>query len=325
MPVIEWDKVGDRVFENGLDRGVLYLPDGSAVPWNGLTSIVESSDKAASSVYYDGMKINDLVVLGDFSAAMKAVTYPDEFLELEGLASSRPGVLLSDQPPKPFGLCYRTHIGDDLAGDMMGYKIHILYNVIAVPSQKTYASITPSPSLVEFEWKITAVPEDFPGIRPTSHIILDSRKLDPLLLQDLEAMLYGVGADASLIPMPDLLAFMRDWFRVKITDNGDGTWTATSEREGFINFLDGAAEVFELVGVNAVYLTDDTYQLSDTMDLSDVPQIKITYNPDGTWTAFTEHDYLIVMTGPDTFEIRNANVVFLSADTYRIEDTTGSD
>lgn len=324
MSVIVWDNVGDRVFETGLDRGVLYLPDGSAVPWNGLVSVIESSDKATSSVYYDGMKINDLVVLGDFAATMKAVTYPNEFLDLEGLVSTRPGVLLADQPPKLFGLSYRTQIGNDLDGDGVGYKIHILYNLMAIPSQKTYATVTTNPSLVEFEWKLTAIPEEFPGIRPTAHIILDSREVDPWLLEELEGMLYGIGSDASLIPMPDLLTLMRDWFRVKIVDNGDGTWTATADRDGFINFTDGGLTVFELVGVNAVYLTDDTYQLSDTMDVSDVPQIKITYNPDGTWTASTDHDDLIVMTGPYSFEIRNANVIFLTADTYKIEDTTSS-
>lgn len=324
MPVLVWDNVGDRVFETGLDKGVLYLPDGSAVPWNGLTSVIEASDKTVSSIYYDGMKINDLVVLGDFSATMKAITYPDEFVELEGLVSSRPGVLLSDQPPKQFGLCYRTKIGDDLAGDSVGYKIHILYNVMAAPSQKTYASASSKPSLVEFEWKLTAVPEDFPGVRPTSHIILDSRKIDPWLLEELEAILYGVGSvgtDALLMPMADLFTFMNEWFRVKIVDNGDGTWTAITNRDGFISFLDDDHEIFQLTNVNATYLTNDTYQISDTKDLSEVPLIKITYYGDGTWTASTDRDDLIIMTGPYTFEIRNANVILLTTDTYKIKDT----
>jgi hypothetical protein len=324
MPGIVWDKVGDRVYETGLDKGVLYLPDGSAVPWNGLTSIIEQFDKESSPVYYDGMKINDLVTLGDFAASMKAVTYPDEFLEFEGLASMRKGMFLGDQRPQTFGLCYRTQIGNDLEGDVTGYKIHIIYNVTAIPHEKTYASVTADPALVEFEWDITAVPEELPGFRPTAHIILDSRDFDPLLLEELEEMLYGASfAAASLIPMSDLIIYINEWFRVKIIDNGDGTWTAITVRDSFINF--GLDDYFEIIGVNAIYLDDVTFEVSDTVDISEVPQIKIVINGDGTWSAVTSHDGLIVMTSAYMAEIRNANIVWISPTTYRISDTTDED
>lgn len=320
MPQLVWDSVEDRIYETGLDRGVLYLPDGSAVPWNGLTSIIESFDKETSPVYYDGMKINDLVVLGDFSATMKAVTYPDEFLELEGLASDRRGLFYSDQTPQTFGLCYRTQVGNALAGDSIGYKIHILYNVTAVPNDKTYASLSSEPSLVEFEWNITAVPEEVPGFRPTAHIIIDSRDMDPWLFEELEDILYGTSlADASLLPMSDLVTYINEWYRVKIIDNGDGTWTAITQRDGFINF--GFNEYFEIVGVNAVYLDEYTFVLSDTIDVADVPQIKITDNDDGTWNATTAHDNLINISVSEEFEILNANVVWLNEYTYQISDT----
>ncbi len=291
MPELVWDKVGDRVYETGLDKGVLYLPDGSGVPWNGLTSIIEQFDKESSPVYYDGMKISDLVVLGDFEASMKAVTYPDEFIELEGLASPNRGTFFGDQPPQTFGLCYRTQVGNDLEGDIAGYKIHIIYNVTAIPSEKTYSSITADPSLVEFEWNITAVPEEVPGFRPTAHIIIDSRDVDPWLLEDLLAMLYGSDiSSAVLIPMPELAAFIINWCRVKIIDNGDGTWTAVSSRDGFIN-------------VNV-----------------DVSQIQIINLGNGMWSASTDQDGLIVMLDSDTFEIRTSNANFLNPTTYRITD-----
>ncbi len=318
-----WDRVGDRVYETGLDKGVLYLPDGSAVPWNGLTSIIEKFDKAFSPVYYDGMKINDFVVLGDFSASMKAVTYPDEFVTLEGFASIATGVLASDQKSQTFGLCYRTQIGNDLDGDSAGYKIHILYNVTAIPNEKTYASLTADPSLIEFEWNIVAIPEEIPGIRPTAHFIINSLDVDPWLLEDIEEKLYGSQiAVASLIPMPTLISFIKDWYRVKIIDNGDGTWTAISQRDGFINLIDGIGGYFEIVGVNAVYSDEVTYQLSDTISITDVPQIKIIDNYDGTWTATTSHNGLIVMTGTDLFEIRNANANVLGPTMYQVSDTT---
>lgn len=320
MPVIVWDQVGDRTYETGLDRGVLYLPDGTAVPWNGLTSIIEKFDKETSSVYYEGMKISDLVSLGDFSASMKAVTYPEEFTEIEGMAPIKTGLFLSDQPTKAFGLCYRTQIGNDLEGDSAGYKIHILYNVTAIPTDKTYASLSNSPSLVEFEWDIYAVPEEVPGFRPTAHIVINSLDIDPWLLEELEEKLYGSSfAAASLIPMPDLITFISEWYRVKIIDNGDGTWTAVSSREGFIS-LDSATQLFTIIHVNAVYLDDVTYQISDTSDLRDVPIIKIVDNGNGTWTATTEQDNLIIITG-NNFEIRNATVELIGPDSYNLSDT----
>lgn len=320
MPAIVWDKVGDRTYETGLDRGVLYLPDGSAVPWNGLTSIIESFDKESSPVYYDGMKINDLVTLGDFAATMRAVTYPDEFIELEGMDQMRNGVFAADQKPKPFGLCYRTQIGNDLEGDVSGYKIHILYNVTAIPSDKTYATISKEPSLVEFEWSITAVPENVPGMRPTAHYVINSLDVDPWLLEDLERILYGdTFSSAALIPMIDLVNYINEWYRVKIIDNGDGTWTAVTVRNGFIEML--SADEFRIINVNAVYLDDFTFVISDTVDISDVPQIRIDDNGDGTWTATTDHDNLFFTPEPGMFEIRNANVVMLGPDAYELSDT----
>lgn len=325
MSIITWDRFGDRVYESGLDRGVLYLPDGSAVPWNGLTSIIEEFDKTSSPTYFDGMKINDLVTLGDFSASMKAVTYPEEFSEIEGLGPSRRGLFFGDQPPQVFGLCYRTQVGNDLDGDQAGYKIHILYNVTAIPRQKTYATITPEPTLVEFEWDITAVPEEFPGFRPTAHIIIDSREFDPWLLEELEEMLYGSNtALAVLIPMPELVSYISEWYRIKIIDNEDGTWTAISARPEFIEFDLFDEDLITIIGANAVYLEEDLYEISDTFDIGDVPQIKIIDNGDGTWVAISGHDNLILVDVDFMFEIRNANAFFLGPDTYSVSDTTDS-
>jgi hypothetical protein len=320
-----WDRVGDRVYETGLDKGVLYLPDGSAVPWNGLTAIIEQFNKESSSVYYDGMKISDLVVLGDFAASMKAVTYPDEFVELEGLGSPRSGMFFGDQRPQTFGLCYRTQIGNDLEGDVAGYKIHILYNVTALPREKTYGSITADPSLVEFEWDITAVPEEVPGFRPTAHIIIDSRDFDAWLLEELEEMLYGgYLKEAVLLPMSILVSYINEWYRIKIIDNGDGTWEAISARDNLI-MVDVADDLFTIVQVNALYLDDVTYEISDTRDMSEIPQIRIDNNMDGTWSATTAHDNIIVPINSYTSEIRNAKVVYIGDDTYRISDTTDND
>lgn len=321
MPTLVWDRIGDRVYESGLDRGVLYLPDGTAVTWNGLTSIIEKYDNETSPVYFDGMKIQDLVSLGSFEATMRALTYPDEFTELEGFGSMRRGLFVGDQQPKVFGLCYRTKIGNDL-DPSAGYKIHLLYNVTAVPREKGHTTVSDSPTLEEFEWDIFAVPQEVPGLLPTAHFIIDTREVDPWLLEEIEEMLYGGKAvSAFLIPMEQLVAFINEWYRVKITDNGDGTWTATERREGFITLVDFAETLFQIEHVNAVYLDDHTYLLSDTLDVKNVPEILIADNGDGTWTAITNNDDLVVMTTPETFELRNANVVYINDHTYRLSDT----
>lgn len=264
MPVLTWDKVGDRKYETGLDRGVLYLANGSAVPWNGLTSIIEGFNKESSPVYYDGMKINDLITLGDFSATMKAMTYPDEFIEIEGLGNLGNGLFAGDQTPQSFCLCYRTRIGNDVKGSELGYKIHLLYNVTAIPSDKTYASITESPQFTEFEWKITAVPEEIPGLRPTAHLIINSIDLDPILLNEVEAILYGnSNAVAALIPMITLIKHISEWRVIKIVDNGDGTWTAIYSQDKFLNFL--SQDLFELNTANVTYVDSTLYVLTDTV------------------------------------------------------------
>lgn len=268
MSALVWDLSGTRVYETGIDRGVLYLPDGSAVAWNGLTSITEEFDRESNPVYYDGMKIMDLVELGDFSGSIKAMTYPDEFEAIEGMRSSRPGMMFGDQPPQTFGLCYRTTIGNDLTS-ALGYKLHILYNVTAIPKDKEYVTLSDSPELIEFEWEISAVPEEVTGFRPTAHMVINSVDFDPWLLAEVEAMLYGTDdAPPSLVSMQDLVSYINAWYRIKIIDHGDGTWTADSKDDSLISVLPDNS--FTITQANAVYSDADTFTISDTDDITEV-------------------------------------------------------
>jgi hypothetical protein len=323
MPQLEWDKVGDRVYETGVDRGVLYLPDGSAVAWNGLTSIIEKFDATSSPVYYDGMKINDFVSLGTFSASLRALTYPEEFSEIEGMGSVRSGMFFGDQRPKLFGLCYRTGVGNDLDGSPQDYKIHLLYNVLAIPSDRTHETLGEEVSPTEFEWDISAIPEEVPGFHPTAHIVIDSKNFDPWLLEDLEAMIYGSDFSlASLIPMPELMAYIRDWYRFKVVDNGDGTWTVTSMRPEAIQFDSIDSDMFTLLGINARFLDEHTYEITDTYDVSDTAEIKFVDNGDGTWTATTTHPSLFSVDEDYRFEIQSTNAIFVAPNTYRVSNTS---
>lgn len=267
MTKLLWDGVGQRFYETGVDRGVLYLADGSGVPWNGITSVQEDfSDDGSTSYFLDGVKYLDNDQIGDYAATLKAFTYPDEFLEYEGIAAVDTGIFVDDQPPKLFGLSYRTRIGDDVSGTDLGYKLHVIYNLIAVQDSQSYQSSSNSTTALEFSWKILGLPEKVPGYHPTAHIVVDSRKITPYKLEQFENLLYGTSTSNAQLPaLVDLLVYLSNWNIVNIIDNGDGTWTATLPDES-LTMID--ATTFQLTNVDATYIDTNTY----TITSSDVPQ-----------------------------------------------------
>lgn len=259
-PNLVWDKVGERFYETGIDRGVLYLLDGRAVVWNGLTEVTEKVGNSTSPLYFDGMKIGEDITLGDFEATLKAFTYPDEFYEVQGFASLRHGILLGDQRPEAFNLSYRTKIGNDENQDR-GYKIHILYNVIAMPNDNTVKTLSESVSLEEFEWDLTATPEEIDGFSPTAHIVLNSLDVDSYLLENLESLLWGNGNNPPSLPtLQDLITLIEGWYRVEIIDHGDGTWSAVSSIPGMITMT--SPTQFSIISDGVTIIDSDTYQIT---------------------------------------------------------------
>lgn len=206
MTALEWDKVGERTFQTGVDRGVLYLPSGGAVPWNGLTQVTEERTREVKSYYIDGVKFLDHHVPGSFAAKLTAITYPDELDELLGDAEFAPGVVIHDQKTGLFNLSYRTLIGNDVDGMEHGYRIHILYNIQAVPDDVAFNTVGDNVAPSQFGWKLTGTPASMFGIRPTSHISLDSRRVDPGVLETLENLLYGTAETAP--ELPNIVAFL---------------------------------------------------------------------------------------------------------------------
>lgn len=263
MAAIVWDETGQRFYETAISKGVFYDVNGFGIPWNGLTSLEESVSNAVQAVHFDGLKINDIVTVGDFSAVLRAFTYPDEFLPYEGILEDQSGFFVTDQPGSRFGLSYQTKVGNDVDGIEHGYKIHILYNLTALPSQKTYQTLSNEAMPMEFEWTITGIPEAIENFRSTVHIIFDSNKMDQWLLEDLEHIIYGdEDSDPYLPPLKGLATFIRKWDRLIITDHGDGTWSAESPRDGQIVMVDGTT--FQIVSDTAIYLDPDTYTISSS-------------------------------------------------------------
>lgn len=214
MTEIVWDEVGQRRFETGLDRGVIYPMDGSeAVAWNGLVGVSENRAREVKSFYVDGIKYLDHQVIGAYGAKVQAYMYPEKLDELTGMAKHAEGVFLHDQLPRPFHLSYRTLIGNDMLGTDFGYKIHLIYNVLASPADVAFPTVGERVAPNVFEFNLTATPPPVWGIRPTAHIsmhvALDSTGLSAELLQQIEAMLYGTAElDPSFPDLEDLLTLV---------------------------------------------------------------------------------------------------------------------
>lgn len=200
MAVIIWDAIGSRTYEGGIDKGVLYLTTGAAVPWNGLVNITEKATRSTTPIYFDGRKVLDLVEVGDYEATLEAITYPNEVVALEGLGKMRNGVYVGDQRPQLFNLSYQTKMGTDTLGQQAYYQIHILYNVTAIPSDKEYQTFSDDAEPMTFEWEITAIPEEVPGFRPTAHVVLDSRYINTTLLNSIRDLLYGTAGANPAFP-----------------------------------------------------------------------------------------------------------------------------
>ena len=212
MSKIVWDAIGEHTFETGVRNGVLYLKDtegvyDNGVAWNGLTSVSESPEGAEpTDLYADDIKYLTLMSAENFKATIEAYTYPVEFEECDGSATIAKGVVIGQQSRKPFGLCYRTAIGNDTDGNEHGYKLHIVYGCQASPSEKQYSTINDSPEAITFSWEVNTTPVNVNGKKPTATLIIDSTKADKAKLTALEAILYGSEEQEPRLPMPDEIA-----------------------------------------------------------------------------------------------------------------------
>jgi hypothetical protein len=209
MAPLTWDDVGEKVYETGVDHGVLYLPDdagvyNSGVAWNGLTTVTESPSGADPNPQFaDNIKYLNITSAEEFGGTIEAFTYPEEFGQCDGTALPAPGVAVGQQGRKMFGLCYRTKVGNDVDGVDHGYKLHLLYGAQASPSEKAYATINDSPAAINFSWAITTTPVPVTNLKPTSLLVIDSTVVDPADLASLEALLYGAGTTEAALPTPD--------------------------------------------------------------------------------------------------------------------------
>ena len=212
MSKIVWDQTGERLYETGVKRGVLYVQDSGGtypkgVAWNGLTAVTESPSGAeATPLYADDIKYLNLISTEELGGTIEAYTYPDEFAECDGSASIATGVYIGQQSRKTFGMCYTTTVGNDVDSNAHGYKLHLIYGALASPSEKAYSTINDSPEAITFSWEFSTTPVNVTGFKPTANIVIDSTKATPEKLAALEKILYGDTEVEPRLPLPDEVA-----------------------------------------------------------------------------------------------------------------------
>lgn len=253
MSRITWGSPGTRQYEAGVDRGVFYPNVGPGLPWNGLVSISEEQvDHTEIRGYVDGQPYRAGSTPGSFTAALRAYTYPEEFEPYNDLLSPKRRV--------PFGLSYRTLVGSDISEFGNHYRIHLIYNAIATPASVDYLSITADnvePAI--FEWSLTTNPVRVPGLRPSSHFIIDSNLSVPEALAELEDVLYGTDETIARMPtIEELLDIFERNAILIITNHGDGTWTASGP-DDVVYYTDPTTFVIDWPSV--VYLDETTYRV----------------------------------------------------------------
>ncbi len=233
MAKLTWDAIGEHIYETGVDHGVLYqvnvngkYTDG--VAWNGLTNVSESPSGAeAQKQYADNINYLTLYSAEEFGATVEAFTYPPEFEQNDGFITPVKGMRIGQQPRKPFGLCYRTKIGNDVAGDDFGYKLHLIYGCRAAPSERGYGTINDSPEAITFSWEVSTTPVQVPNADPTSQIVIPStdftEQADQTKLALLEDVLFGTNGTGNTgtvptLPLPEVVEKILDGTITSVAD-----------------------------------------------------------------------------------------------------------
>lgn len=257
MAELQWDQVGERRFETGVDHAVLYQINAGGqyvdgVAWNGMTTVTESPSGAeASPQYADNIKYLNLQSAEEFGGTIEALTYPDEFEQNDGSASPEPGVTLGQQGRRTFGFSYRSLVGNDVEGTALGEKIHLVYGALAAPSEKARATVNDSPEATAFSWEFSTTPVPVGTIggveyKPTSHLTVDSTKVDADAFAELKELLYGTASTDPILPDPATVVAL---FSGTLTEVTPGTPTYDSGTD-IVTIPATAGVVYSVDGVD---------------------------------------------------------------------------
>lgn len=211
MSKLVWDVVGERNYETGVSKGVLYPMVSGAYPkgvaWSGLTTVTETASGAeATPLYADNIKYLNLMSVEELGGTIEAYTAPDAFGACDGTAELTTGVSIGQQPRQTFGLAYQTILGNDTENNKHGYKIHLIYGALASPTERSYATVNDSPEAMTMSWEFSTTPVSVTGFEPTSLVVIDSTKVDAEKLAAFEAIIYGSEDQEARLPLPNEVA-----------------------------------------------------------------------------------------------------------------------
>lgn len=260
MPRITWHAVGSHLFETGVDRGVLYV-DANGYPWNGLTTVDASPSGGEAKPYYmDGVKYLNLSQREEFRATVTALYSPPQFDACDGLGELRPGLFAGQQKRKEFGLCYRTIVGNDVSGVNHGYKLHIIYNALAAPTQRNAQTASDDPEVALLSWAITTKPRLVAGMMNTSYLVVDTTRAAPAAVAELESILYGTDISAARLPTPaEIVDIFTDSTEFTVTDLGGGLFEISGSDLAVFEVTPGT---FQITSDTVVPIDADRAQIS---------------------------------------------------------------
>jgi hypothetical protein len=290
MTVLTWDDVGERLYETGVDRGVLYLPDNTGEyneghAWNGLTTVTESPAGADSNPQYaDNIKYLNLLSAETFGGTVEAFTYPDEFGQCDGTIEPSPGVFLGQQGRRAFGLSYRSRVGNDLDGTEHGYKLHLVYGALASPSEKAYGTINDSPAAIAFSWAISTTPVSVADHKPTALLVIDSTKVPADKLSALQDILWGTDADDPRLPLPDEIITLFTTGEVDVDLRPLANQPTFVEGTGVITLPVVAGVQWKVNGANRAAGAQPAIAAGATAEVEAVAQDGFNLVGDDTWT-----------------------------------------
>lgn len=264
-----WDKIEERTYNRGVDRVVIYLDDGTAVPWSGVVSINENQNVSTSPTYFEGSKVNSIIETDSYSANLTAITYPEEVTLLEGGEQLNYGIYLTNQYPRPFSMTYRTGVGSALGGALSDYKIHIVFGLMLMPQNVVHNTINADPEIDPFEWELVSIPPEVGNYRPTAHIVLEDSKIPDILKEDLYNALYGDGTNPpEFSSVEDLIEQILAYTFWQFIDNGDGTFDASPFDSNDLvklwdteEFPDEEFGLYELQNVDVEEIGENTFLL----------------------------------------------------------------
>lgn len=257
MSKVIFDNSGNRLYELGVDKCVMYSLDNRFAAWNGVTEIAETKNDVTETIgFIDGVKYVNQISSSNFSASITAYTYPDLLSEHVGDIDEG----YTNQKLKPFNMTYRTLIGNDTENEDYGYKLHLVYNITAVPTQTDFSSSGKDITLTDFSWELNTTPLTIPYMKPSSHFVINSKNVYPEVLSALERILYGDDKeDPSFPSFDELVLIFEENSEFRIINHGDGTYTAIGDDDS-VKQID--AKTIELTSPSVFLISEDTFQAS---------------------------------------------------------------